>query len=112
MWEVDRGLEKDFSNFLALLKKDGVEVVIYLPAFHPLRYQIMNGMDEKYAFKYRKHAFEEVEKAIRSVAKNRDVTVVGSYDPAQAHIGETEFMDGVHQRSEAGVRRLLGSIGS
>lgn len=112
MWGMDAELTKDFTDFVALLKRDGVEVIIYLPPYHPLRYRIMNGLDEKYAFKYRRHTFELIENTVRNIAQEFNVTVIGSYDPIKTHVSDKQFIDGLHLRSTADVRPMFTGIGS
>ncbi|MDO8488688.1 MAG: DUF1574 family protein [Candidatus Omnitrophota bacterium] len=112
MWVMDGEFTKDFADFIALLEGDKVKVIIYLPPYHPLRYRIMNGLDEKYGFRFRRNGFEEIENTIKNIAKKFNVAVVGSYDPKKAHINQEQFIDGMHLRSTADVKPIFSGIGS
>lgn len=78
-----------FSDFIELLKQDGVEIAFFLPPVHPYTYAkwMRTGMNADVAEKY-----------YREYASARGIAVIGSYDPGRAGASPVHFIDWVHPR--------------
>ena len=101
--EIDARYKREFNDFLELLKKDGVEIVLYLPPFHPQLYEYYlkgNG-------KFQILPINRVEDYTRETAKVHGAKVFGSYDPEKAGIQEQEFYDGMHVRDVGSIARIF-----
>lgn len=92
-------LKSRFARWVDLLFKDNVEVIFFLPPYHPLVYQTMMKSTE-----YK--IIAEVENYFRHLAEAKGIRVVGSYDPVRCGLGEADFYDEAHAKFEA-VQRLF-----
>lgn len=101
--ELDVGLEKQFKLFVAYLKSQGIDIVLYLPPYHPIVYSYL-AQNDKY-----QNALE-AETFFRKVATEYGIKVVGSYDPEQCELSSADFLDGMHMRREAVERILRGKL--
>jgi hypothetical protein len=98
-FRIDPILEDEFREFLDLIRRDGVEVLLFLPPTHPLVYQKILVTPQ-----YR--VVKEVEPLIRKIAVERGIKVIGSYDPAGCGIRADDFYDGMHLHLDV-VDRIL-----
>lgn len=89
---IDPETARAFERFLDLLRADGVDVVFFLPPFHPLVY-------ERFASSRRYGIVLGVEDYFTALARRKGLPVAGSYDPHQAGCAATaDFLDGHHPR--------------
>lgn len=86
---IDQAALAKFDALLDLLQTNGTKVVIFLPPYYPAAYRTIQAHE-----KYRMVLV--VESTVRSIAKKRGLTVVGSYDPVQANCSNAEFFDHHH----------------
>lgn len=100
IYQVEQGFsdipKEQLSQFEALLQylqNIGVEVHIYLPAWHPLVYQYFC---ENEAFV----GVSKVEGAMRQLGHKYNMPVHGGYDPSLCDITEDDFMDWLHLKPE------------
>lgn len=80
---------KDFEQLINYLQDNGVEVQLYLPAWHPKVYKFFVTHEEF-------SGVEKVEDAIRDLGAKYNIPVHGSYDPAINKFNTGDFMDWLH----------------
>jgi hypothetical protein len=82
------------ENYIGLIVKDGVEVEVFLPPYHPKYYMaIVERKDLKMVI--------EAEKYIRNLCKNRKIVCLGSYDPNKIGFSGSDFYDYMHPKRES-----------
>lgn len=86
--ELDKGLINHFQHFVDLLQSDGVEVIFYLPPFHPITYK--NLINSKYGI------IIDAQDYFVSLAAKKGIKVFGSYNPQDYNLDESLFADGSH----------------
>lgn len=96
---ISPALAERFDRFVELVLREGVEVTLFLPPYHPLVYDALVRSD-----RYR--VIVDVENHFRSVAARKSLRLIGSYDPGQAGMTEADFYDGMHPKPEA-VQKLF-----
>ncbi len=101
--ELDAELQKQFKTFVSYLKSQGIDIVLYLPPYHPIVYSYL-AQNEKY-----QNALE-AETYFRKVAMEYGIKVVGSYNPEQCELTNADFLDGMHMRRESVERVLEGKL--
>ena len=88
------------TSFIQFFLSKGTKVTLYIPPLHPYVYQkFLTRDDAKYVF--------EGEMAIRSLAEQLHIPVVGSTNPSDYGLNETHFEDGVHPKDESVARIIL-----
>ena len=92
--EPSRKLTSLLSDFISSLQKDNVDVIIFLPPFHPVTYDMMLGSANFLVV-------SEVEKVIRDMAEEKKVKIIGSYDPENCLLDGADFYDHYHPKREA-----------
>lgn len=103
---LDGRYKQQIEDFFQLLKKDGVQVVLFLPPYHPVLYRYyLNGNG-----KFKIMSINKVEDYLRQIAEVYGFTVAGSYDPQKAGVREEEFYDGMHVRDVASIARIFRSV--
>ncbi len=82
------------SSFFDLLKRENVEVTLFLAPYHPIVY--------KYFKENRKFsAVLETEKVYRELAAQKGFSVIGSFDPEKLDLNNSYFYDGMHCTPQA-----------
>lgn len=94
---IDEAVMSSFYDLVHYLLNNDVQVVILLPPYHPLVYEMIK-MDPRY------HQVLKVEKMLRAM---EGVVVVGSYDPAECGYRNEDFYDGIHPKSLAAIVESL-----
>lgn len=89
---------KVFEAFVRSLRREQVQVILYLGPYHPTAYDVMVRPDKL-------PLIPTVESYLRAFAAENQLTVVGSYNPAGWAVG-TDFYDGIHT-TEAGARKTF-----
>jgi hypothetical protein len=87
------------DKLVDLVRKDGSEVWLYLPPYHPYVYDHLARRPE-----YR--IIDSGEAAVREMAGRKGIPVLGSFNPHRYGFVNTDFYDGHHVR-EAGVARIF-----
>lgn len=100
--QLDSTLKDNFQKFLNLLLSDGNEIIFYLPPYHPVTFNLLTVSD-----KYR--IILEAEEYFKRVGIDKKIKVVGSYNPRDLNIEETEFYDAMHIKENA-VEKILKDI--
>lgn len=97
--ELDGKLIFKFEKFLDYLLSKDIKVIFFLPPYHPFLYAYLAD-----SLKYNR--IVEAERYFRKVALENNIPVIGSYNPANCGLGEGDFYDAMHPKTEA-VARLL-----
>ncbi|MBE6097710.1 MAG: hypothetical protein E7198_07925 [Schwartzia succinivorans] len=79
----------EFVTLIQYLRDNGIEVVLYLPAWHPRVYELF-ATDDEYS------GVLKVENKVRIFAKKNDIVVHGGYNPANNNFNTEDFMDWLH----------------
>lgn len=99
--ELDPQAISDLEGFLDLLEMDGVNVRLVLIPYHPVVYKKLGN---KYSSKYR--LVPETEKYFRSLAVERGLPIIGSFNPAVGGYTSSDFYDGMHLKREQVTRMV------
>lgn len=84
---------KELEKFIDLLLNDKVKVIFFLAPYHPCAYEIfMQSANYK---------IKETEEYIKKLAEEKNIKIVGSYNPAVYSVTEEDFYDGVHAKKSA-----------
>ena len=86
----DVKLLEAFSNFLLT---HGVQVVYYVPPYHPTTYKLLKSQDSQIIL--------GTEVIFIEIAKKLKIRVIGSLNPEKYNLKPSEFYDGMHTRPEA-----------
>lgn len=98
---IEDGLAQAFQRFVSAIRRDGVNVVFYLPPYNPATYTNFDAST--------RNSMERMEQYIRGFARERAIRVIGSYDPSQTGYAESDFVDGDHVRMQV-PSRYLGTL--
>ena len=91
---LDSDLKNKFDKFISLLIKDGVEVIFYLPPYHPAAYnKLVNSPRYK--------IITDAQKYFQNYAKNKNIQIIGSYNPVDLGLKDEGFYDAMHQNVES-----------
>jgi len=102
--KIDPELRKMLERLLDLMKRDGVEVSLFLSPYHPVVYDYISTADD-----YR--IMLEVENYLRVLADENGIRIVGSYDPIRLNLSKTDFYDGMHPTTEA-INKIFRETGT
>lgn len=99
--EMDKDYQQEFEKFIAYLQSQDIDVVFFLPPYHPLVYNALQ-INPQYS------VARETETYFRDFAKQHNISVLGSYNPAINGLSAVDFYDGMHIKTEA-VDRIFKS---
>ena len=88
-------LQPKWNEFLALIadmKKNNIEIVFVLSPFHPMVYKEMT---------YKFPIINEEEEEILKFAKQSNIPLYGSFNPAKYNLSVKEFYDETHPKEDA-----------
>ena len=91
-----------FVNFLTYLREANVEVIIFLPPYHPGFYNSIKPHSDASRI-----STEEI--FLRRIAKEAGIVVIGSYDPSNTPCKAADFLDERHPR-ESCHDKILGCL--
>ena len=97
--ELDPDIQETLERFIDLLKKSGVDVILFLVPYHPGAYKILMQREE-YG-----NILPAAEAYFRDLAQRKGLRLVGSYNP-HGWCAPEEFYDGMHPRKTC-VARLF-----
>lgn len=83
-----------FSAFVESMQSNGVQVIFFLPPYHPLVYDYLSK-EQKYK------CVLEAEQWYRDFASKKGITVIGGYNPASMGLTGKDFLDGMHTKRES-----------
>ena len=89
--ELDNNLALKLESFIGFLQNNGVDVILFLPPYHPATYELLISSD-----KYK--IIVEAQQYFSSLAKSRHIVILGSYNPYDVICDESEFYDGMHTK--------------
>jgi Protein of unknown function (DUF1574) len=95
--ELDQSKMQLLDSFIDYLKKNEIRVLIYLPPYHPMVFEVIKT-NKAYAM------VAESEKWYRFLANKHTIKIVGSYDPKISNLEESDFFDGMHPNNQAAQR--------
>jgi hypothetical protein len=78
-----------FESFILYLKNNGVNVILYLPPYNPISYDLLSN-NKKYMM------INETEKYLLKFSNKNDIKIVGSYNPHKYNFTYKDFFDGMH----------------
>lgn len=78
-----------FKSFILYLKNNGINVILYLPPYNPISYDLLSN-NKKYVM------INEAEKYLFAFSKNYDIKIIGSYNPHKYNFSYKDFFDGMH----------------
>jgi len=90
--ELDAEDRRQFASLLERLRREGVEVSLFLAPYHPAMYEVLSRADGPYAM------VAQAERYVRDVARARNLPLFGSYDPAATGCSAAEFYDEMHPK--------------
>ena len=98
-YELDRVSQRNFEKFIAYLLKKDIKVIFFFPPYHPYVYTyLMNSTQYQIIAK--------VETYFRTIGNQKNIMVIGSYDPRQCGLAEEDFYDGMHPNRE-GMSKVI-----
>lgn len=86
-----------FEQLIRYLKKQHVEVLFYLPPYHPLAYTYLSNTP-----KYKNILYAE--NYLRGYAQKHNIKILGSYNPDVYHFHSIDFTDGMHGKVSVAER--------
>ncbi len=101
--ELDANAQKVLEGFVDYLRQQGVRVIFYLPPYHPKAYELL--VNSK-----RYQIITAIQKYFEDLAKRKDLTLIGSYNPAALVLDQTAFFDGSHPTQDAVRSLFAGTI--
>lgn len=85
-------------QYIYIYEQD-IKLYFYKAAFHPITYK---RMMEEARYEGMRKGMEQIDK----IAKENDIVLIGSYNPDDYHLRDSDFYDGMHMRRDA-VERML-----
>jgi hypothetical protein len=99
--EIDSHQQTVLEAFTKYLIDSSVEVIFYLPPYHPKTYEIMVSSEHKAVVTGAQNYF-------RDLAARTGARLIGSYNPADLHMNSADFFDGSHPTDQA-IRGLFSA---
>lgn len=96
---LDDDLKAEFEDLVSYFVNEGIEVIFYLPPYHPIVYKYINKHE-----KYREVLLAE--KYFKDFAIDNSIELYGSYDPACCDCNEEDFFDGMHLK-RSGLNKIF-----
>jgi len=85
---------KLLTAFIDYLQHKNIEVIFFISPYHPLVYNhFQNAKEYKIII--------ETEKFYTQLAKDKNIKIVGTYNPAKLGLSNSAFYDGPHCKYEA-----------
>ena len=94
----DAEAENILNSLISYLISNDINVTLVLSPYHPEEYELM---------KSQKPIFIEIEKKFRSIAKDKNIEIIGSYDSLRAGCLYDEFYDGMHPKRECMAKLII-----
>ncbi|MDE7231966.1 MAG: hypothetical protein K2N37_02665 [Lachnospiraceae bacterium] len=91
--EIDEDHFQRLSWLIDYLQEAGVEVILYLPPYSPMMY---NYIESEEAFRITL----DVEEKVKNLAREKGISLYGSYDPAGCGLEMTDLYDVYHVKTE------------
>lgn len=102
---IPRAISEDrvalLEAFVRRIRRNGADVVLYLPPYHPVAYDQMMAQREHLPL-------PEVERALQGIAARTGSTTIGSFDPRALGLNDDDFFDPSHPTADA-IARLFAT---
>lgn len=95
--ELDKRLLDTLAAFVDYLQRNAVEVIFYLPPYHPSTYRMLSESSE-YSIILR------AEEGLRDMARSHGIQVAGGYNPEDSYSTREDFIDGLHPKESSVVK--------
>jgi hypothetical protein len=92
-------VKEKFEAFINFMLSDGIELVFFLPPSHPKLFEQDAHVNNN---------SEEIEMYAKTFAQNKNIKILGSYNPLQANVNEEDFFDGGHLRP-SGISKIFSN---
>ena len=92
---LDKTYTEQFTKFIEYLQKKNINVVLFLPPYHPYFYQSALEQRSKY------EGFFLAEDFCNQIAEKYGLKIYGSYNAGKLGLKNTDFYDGLHVRAES-----------
>lgn len=102
--EIDPNLAGFLRKFIGFLKSKQIEIFLFLTPYHPLTYKLISQANLPECVTY-----NEVEAYIQKMAKEFNIAVIGSYDPAISQCSSHEFYDSIHPKQSC-IDRIFSNV--
>ena len=97
---VDSEFKKNFELLINYLENSGVQVEFFLCPFHPVVYNEIQANPEKWSLPL------QIEEYITAYAIDKNIRIIGSYNPDNCGVDETDFYDSRHLRAESLAKNI------
>jgi hypothetical protein len=98
--ELDPEYVSLLELFISRLQAQHVEILLFMPPYHPDMYEALVRQDSPYAM------VAVAERYFRALARRRGIPIVGSFNPALTPCSRAEFYDGMHARPPC-IRKII-----
>lgn len=88
---IDENYVHQLQYFIDILKTDNVNVIIFLPPYHPFVYDYLIRSDE-YSI------IGTAEDTVRMIAQKNNLLLLGSYNPSLCGFSGEDLFDGMHSK--------------
>ena len=91
---LDKSIQSILESFIDSVQKDNVEVIFFLTPYHPAYYErVLKNQNLKIIL--------DVETYFRTLASEKNIKIIGSYDPSICGLTELDFYDRAHPKRVA-----------
>lgn len=97
---MSKELIKTFEFLIENIRKKNIEIEFILMPYHPIVYDYIQSK-EKYLI------VDEVEEYIKAYVNDKNITLIGSYNPYNYNLQTTDFYDGMHSSID-GILKVMG----
>lgn len=88
-------VREKFEAFINFILFDGVEIVFFLLPFHPKYFEQFSRSSDK---------LDKIERYVQNFAAQKEIKILGSYDPMKATCTEEDFFDEGHLKDSGLVK--------
>lgn len=99
---LDKNAKTLFEALIHRMKRNGKEVVLFLPPYHPSAYSSIATIVPQ---------VKDVEIYLRGISQSLGVRLLGSYNPSNTGCMQEEFFDGMHPRDSC-VEKIFATVSS
>jgi hypothetical protein len=86
--------KEKFKNIIKYLKKQNVNIIIYLSPFHPDSYSLLMKRPDIVNI-------EDIESFLIKFSKQNSIRLIGSYNPKNVNYKDIDFFDGIHSHDKS-----------
>lgn len=97
--EIDPELREMLEKLIKLMISDKVEVVLFVPPYHPETFTILKKRPDT-------AIILETQKSFKAIANKYGIKFLGSNNPSEYGLLESDFYDGMHPKNKA-ISKIL-----